>query len=319
MGARASAPSDTGAALSNRSLWLATAMIVLTPLFWAGHTVVGRLVANDIPTFSLVSLRWWFCATVLLAFTYRQVMASRHALLRHWRYMLLNTLVGPVLFPIFLYSGLKTTTVTNTSIIQSLVPCMVLILAWVILRERFKALQAVGLVVSMLGVATIIAKGNPLDLFAITLVPGDLIILAGFFSWALYTVVIRLRPPELKSEVVLSVAMAIAAVVTTPLWIGEAAAGDTIPMTSEAWTAIVYIVVFPSLLGYFFYNTAINLVGPTKAGIASHLAPPLGVLLGVIFLNEAFGLYHAVSFALVLCGVALVIRGGRVSKSPAPA
>jgi len=306
-------------ALSRREVALASAMILLTPLFWAGHTVVGRLVANDIPTFSLVSLRWWFCATVLMLFTYKRVLASLPLLRRHWRYLILNTLVGPVLFPILLYSGLKTTTVTNTSIIQSLVPCMVLILAWFILRERFKALQAAGLVVSMLGVATIISKGNPLDLFSVTFVPGDLIILAGFFSWALYTVIIRMRPPALQSDVVLSASMAIAAIVTTPLWIGEAAASDTIPMTAEAWAAIGYIVVFPSLLGYFFYNTAINLVGPTKAGIASHLAPPLGVLLGVIFLNETFGLYHAVSFALVLSGVALVIRGGRVSKSPAPA
>jgi len=306
-------------ALSRRDVALASAMILLTPLFWAGHTVVGRLVANEIPTFSLVSLRWWFCATVLMLFTYKRVLASLPVLRRHWRYLILNTLVGPVLFPILLYSGLKTTTVTNTSIIQSLVPCMVLILAWFILRERFKALQAAGLVVSMLGVATIISKGNPLDLFSVTFVPGDLIILAGFFSWALYTVIIRMRPPALQSDVVLSASMAIAAIVTTPLWIGEAAAGDTIPMTAEAWAAIGYIVVFPSLLGYFFYNTAINLVGPTKAGIASHLAPPLGVLLGVIFLDEAFGMYHAVSFALVLSGVALVIRGGRVSKSPAPA
>lgn len=306
-------------ALSRRDVALASAMILLTPLFWAGHTVVGRLVANEIPTFSLVSLRWWFCATVLMLFTYKRVLASLPVLRRHWRYLILNTLVGPVLFPILLYSGLKTTTVTNTSIIQSLVPCMVLILAWFILRERFKALQAAGLVVSMLGVATIISKGNPLDLFSVTFVPGDLIILAGFFSWALYTAIIRMRPPALQSDVVLSASMAIAAIVTTPLWIGEAAAGDTIPMTAEAWAAIGYIVVFPSLLGYFFYNTAINLVGPTKAGIASHLAPPLGVLLGVIFLDEAFGMYHAVSFALVLSGVALVIRGGRVSKSPAPA
>ncbi len=317
MGARASAPSDTGAAPDSRTVWLATIMIALTPMFWAGHTVVGRLVANEIPTFSLVSLRWWAGFILFTAFTHRSLWRARFLLVKHWRYVLLNALIGPTLFPVLLYSGLKTTTVTNTSIIQSLVPCMVLILAWVILRERFRPIQALGLGLSMAGVATIITKGAPLAIFDVTFAVGDLIILAGFICWALYTVVVRLRPAELRPNPLLGATMLIAAVLTSPLWVIEAMGGHTIPMTADTWMAIGYIAVFPTLLAYYFYNTAIAMVGPARAGLASHLAPPMGVMLGVIFLNEAFGFYHAISFALVLAGVAIVIRGGRVSKSPA--
>lgn len=319
MGARVAAPSDSGAEPSRRTLLLATAMILLTPLFWAGHTVVGRLVANDIPTFSLVSLRWWAGFAIFAVFTHRSLWASRYLLAKHWRYVMVNALVGPTLFPVLLYSGLKTTTVTNTSIIQSLVPCMVLILAWIILRERFRAVQALGLALSMGGVATIISKGTPFAIFDVAFVAGDLIILAAFVSWALYTVVIRMKPDDLAPNPLLGATMLISAVLTSPLWVFEAMSGDTIPMTLETWYAIGYIVVFPTLLAYYFYNNAIAMVGPARAGLASHLAPPMGVILGVIFLGEAFGTYHAVSFALILTGVAIVIRGGRVSKTPAPA
>jgi drug/metabolite transporter (DMT)-like permease len=71
------------------------------------------------------------------------------------------------------------------------------------------------------------------------------------------------------------------------------------------------------LLAYYFYNHAISVVGPTKAGLASHLVPPLGILLGVIFLNEQLHGYHAASFAAVIIGVTMAIVGGRAAKTKA--
>ena len=88
------------------------------------------------------------------------------------------------------------------------------------------------------------------------------------------------------------------------------------PSPSQSAWAFGYILLFPTLLAYYFYNYAINIVGPTKAGLASHLVPPLGICLGVIFLNETVHTFHAVSFAAILTGVIMVIRGGPASKNP---
>lgn len=318
MRARATAPDPATGELSRRAAWLAGGMIVLTAVFWAGHSVVARLVSTDIPTFSLVSLRWWLAFVVFAALTHRRLWSSRWMLLKHWRYVLLNAVVGPVTFPILLYNGLKTTTVTNTSIIQCLVPCIVPVLTWLLLREKMKRIQTLGLALSLIGVATIVTKGEPWRMFDVTFVIGDLIILAGFIVWSIYTVVIRLKPTELDPNALLGATMAIAAVTTLPLWIGEVGAGAYIPLTFDAFLAIGYIAVFPTLLAYYFYATAIQMVGPNKASLASHLTPPIGVLLGVVFLGETFGLYHAISFAVILAGMLMVIRGGRVSRTQAP-
>jgi drug/metabolite transporter (DMT)-like permease len=275
---------------------LAIAMLVVTPLFWAGHSVVGRIIANEIPTFSLVSLRWLAAFVLFMLFVHRRVWAERWLVIKYWRYVLMTSLIGPTLFPMFLYAGLKTTTVTNTSIIQALVPAMVPVLACVSL---------------------IIAKGHPENLTAVDFVPGDFLILAGFTAWSMYTVAIRMKPSEMHANTLLAAGMAIAGVVTLPLWIMEAANGEVIPMTAEAWWAIGYILLFPTLLAYYFYNHAISVVGPTKAGLASHLVPPLGILLGVIFLNEQLHGYHAASFAAVIIGVTMAIVGGRAAKTKA--
>jgi len=306
------------AAPSTRDLGIATAMLILTPLFWAGHSVVGRLVANEIPTFSLVSIRWFIAFFILMIFIWPRVWAERCLLVKHWRYVLLTAIVGPVLFPCLLYAGLKTTTVANTSIIQTFVPGLVPFIAWILLRERVAIQQIIGILISALGVSVIITQGNPLAIADVTFVPGDLIILGAFTTWSLYTVMIRLKPSTMHANTLLASSMAIGGLATLPLWIWEASNGHYIPMNEDALWSMAYIIIFPSLLAYYFYNHAISIVGATKAGLASHLVPPLGILLAVIFLGEGLQSFHAVSFAAILVGVVLVIRGGRASKKLKP-
>lgn len=311
-------PTPTGSEPTSREMGLATIMLILTPLFWAGHSVVARLVVNEIPTFSLISLRWLVAFSILFACVAPKVWSERWLIRKYWRYVLLTGVVGPVLFPCFLYNGLKTTTVTNTSIIQTTVPALITFIAWLVLRERVTWQQIFGIGVSSVGVLLIITQGNLLSAGDVQFVPGDLIILGGFIVWSIYTVVIRLKPPEMHANTLLAASMLIGGVAMLPLWIWEASQGQFIPTAPESIWAIGYIIIFPTLLAYFFYNHAINIVGPTKAGLASHLVPPLGIMLGVVFLDETLHVYHGISFAIIFTGVMLVIRGGRVSKTPMP-
>lgn len=293
-------------------------MLILTPLFWAGHTVVARLVANEIPTFSLVSFRWLVACSIMMIFLGPRIWYERRLLVKHWRYVLLTGMIGPVFFPCLLYTGLKTTTVTNTSIIQTAVPGLVPFIAWLLLRERVFLQQVIGIAISAIGVALIITQGNLLNLGNIQFVPGDLVVLCAFIAWSIYTVMIRLKPVAMHANTLLASSMLIGGFATLPLWIWEAANGHTIPLTPDAMWALGYIIIFPTLLAYYLYNHAIRIVGPTKAGMASHLMPPLGILLSVIFLGETLHLFHIISFAVILSGVVLVIRGGRVSDKPIP-
>lgn len=297
---------------------IATAMLILTPLFWAGHSVVGRIIANEIPTFTLVSLRWLAAFAILMMFVGPRVWSERWLIVKHWRYVLLTGLIGPALFPCLLYIGLKTTTVTNTSIIQTSVPGLIPFIAWLLLKERVAVQQIIGIAISSVGVALIVSQGNLLAITNIKFVPGDLVILTAFTAWAGYTVIVRLKPAAMHANTLLAASMAVGGTATFPLWMWEASQGLTFPVNEQTLWAFGYIMMFPTLLAYYFYNYAIGVVGPTKAGLASHLVPPLGICLGVIFLDENFELFHAVSFSVILLGVVLVIRGGRASKIPEP-
>ncbi|MDA0997239.1 MAG: DMT family transporter [Proteobacteria bacterium] len=304
-----------GPEYSPREHALALVMLVLTPLFWASHSVVGRLVANDIPTFSLVGIRWAVAALIFFICVHRTVIGQWHLIKRHWRYLVLTGLIGPAMFPCLLYNGLKTSTATNASIIQTIVPALVPVLGWFLWRERLRPIQIAGILISAIGVAVILTQGDVGALAGLQFVIGDLFLLGGFIGWAFYTALIRMKPPEMSSNTVLASQMAVAALAIAPLWALEAASGQLIPMTQSAWLAIAFIVIFPTLGAYFFYSHVVRIAGVTKAGLASHLMPPLGVILAVVFLGEQFLAFHAVGIAVIFSGVFLVIRGGRGKKT----
>lgn len=297
---------------------LAVVMLILTPFMWAGHSVVAKTIADDIPLFSFVSFRWLVAFLILMLFVGSSVWRQRWTLAKHWKFVTMAGLVGPALFPCFLYAGLMSTTVTNTSIIQTAVPGLVPVFAWILVKERMAISQMTGIVISSIGVLIMITRGNPMAIADVEFVPGDLIILGAFTVWSIYTVVIRMKPAELGTNAFLAATMFVGFLATSPLWIWEYSQGIAIPITEDTTWAFAYIILFPTLLSYYFYNRVVETLGPNKAGLASHIVPPLGIILGVIFLNETFQSFHAVSFAAIVIGVIVVIRGGNASKIRAP-
>ena len=68
---------------------------------------------------------------------------------------------------------------------------------------------------------------------------------------------------------------------------------------------LAYVGVFPSFLGYVFYNRAVGEVGAGKASLFIHLMPVFGTVLSAIFLDEIPHPYHYAGIALIFAGIYL--------------
>ena len=67
--------------------------------------------------------------------------------------------------------------------------------------------------------------------------------------------------------------------------------------------AIAYFGLFPSIVAYLCWNSAVAEVGATRAGVFVHLMPVFGTVLAIVFLGETFRAFHAVGFVLILAGI----------------
>ena len=70
---------------------------------------------------------------------------------------------------------------------------------------------------------------------------------------------------------------------------------------------MIYIVIFPSIISFYFWNKSILEVGANKAGQFTHLMPIFGAILAYIFLDETMQFYHFVGILLIAMGIYLSI------------
>jgi drug/metabolite transporter (DMT)-like permease len=289
--------------VSDRSSLRAYGALALTVLFWAGNAIAGRAVRGDIGPFTLAFGRWFIALAILTPFVLRATVAQWPQARTHWRPILFLGLVGVAAFNGFLYSGLRFTTASNGLLLQALIPGLVLMVGVLAFRDRVSLGQALGVLLSTVGVAVIVFRGDPSAVLRLSLGRGDLLVLCGCVAWALYTACLRLRPP-LQPLSFMYLTFCVGALAMAPLAIDEL---RTIPVNwgPNVIGALIYVGIFPSLCAYFLYNDAVARIGPASAGQTISLMPVFGALLATQLLGERLYLYHGVGMAAILCGIAL--------------
>ncbi|SOB99428.1 DMT family transporter [Rhodobacter maris] len=289
--------------------WKLWAVLALPPLFWAGNFIVARASRGDWPPIALSFGRWAIALVALLPFAWPHLKRDAPLYRRYfWRIVLL-TLPGVAAFNSLVYWGLQSTTATNGMLLNSTIPLLILALGALFWGQRLSLWAILGLLVSTLGVAVVILQGSWERAAALDFASGDLIIFAAMVAWALYTIGLKLFPPEVNRIGLLAVQIALALPMLAPFLAFEIASGRVPHWSPASVAALVYIGIVPSVLAYLFYTRAVALAGPARAGQFIHLLPVYGAILSAAFLHEPLHLYHAAGFGLILTGIVLAGRG----------
>ena len=294
-------------------------LLSLTAFFWSLNWVVGKAVVGHVSPLTFTFLRWVVAVGVMMPFAWPQVRAHWPVIRRNWKTIAWLGFWGTGLHNAFAYVGLQYTTVTNSVILNSAIPIMIIVLGWLVYRETITRVQTLGVAISLTGIVSIVTRGDPAMLASLAINKGDLIVLAGMIFWAAYTVFLRMKPAELPGLALLACCGCIGVLLLFPMMVFEMAFLDgRLEFTTGTVLAMLYVGIFPAFVGYVFWNRGVAEVGPNVAGIFVHLMPPFGALLAWIFLDERIRLFHLVGIALILAGIALTTRGRRVTPAPGP-
>ncbi|KAF0166280.1 MAG: hypothetical protein FD157_899 [Rhodocyclaceae bacterium] len=282
-------------------------LLTLTNLFWAGNWIISRAFRGELPPIALSFWRWVVALLCLLPFAWPHVRRDWPQLRAAWPWLLLFGALGTGGYNVLVYGGLQYTTAINGTLLNSFVPIMIVLMAWMLQGKRLHGREATGIMVSFVGVLGIVAHGELQRLLDLTLNVGDLWILASVLAWSAYTLLLSRRPPVHALSFVTAISVT-GLIVLCPLYVWELAQGRHIVPTPGAIAGIVYTGVFPAFLGYILWNRGVAEVGPARAGLFMHLVPAFGIVLSMIFLDEKPALYHAVGIGLIFTGIWLNTR-----------
>lgn len=280
-------------------------LLILTTLFWSGNFVIGRGMHAEIPPLTLSFWRWSTALVILLAIGLPHLLRQRHLVRRHARFLVLQGVLGVTGFNTLIYLAVQTTTAVNAVLVNSCIPVLIAVCSWIMYREVLTVRQGFGVLVSLIGVLLIVARGTPASLLALDFNRGDLLVVTAALFWAVYSTNLKRYPEGLHPLTYLTAIVIAGVACLMPFYAFELLAGKRFVLTGSTLAAILYVALFASVLAFIFWNRAVREVGANKAGPFIHLMPVFSTILAIVFLHERVYGFHLAGIVLIFSGITM--------------
>jgi drug/metabolite transporter (DMT)-like permease len=282
-------------------------LLSLTALFWAGNIVLARYVGARVPPLTLSCIRWIGTFLMLAPFAWPHLRKDWPVLRAKLPFMILLSVTGFAINNAVSFWALQYTEALNGLLIQSAGPLFVALWSLTLFGVRLTPAQLCGIIVSLCGVLTILLRGDLAALAGIRFNRGDLMFATSLLSFGLYSALLQ-RRPKIHQLSLISFTTGCGALLLLPFSIWEFSIGLRLTPDPLSLATLAYVVIFPSILAYLFFNRGIALVGPNRAAPFLHLVPVFGSAMAILLLGEALRPFHLIGYALVLAGVVIASR-----------
>ena len=281
-------------------------MLVLATLFWAGNFIVGKVAfVENIPPMSLVFFRWSLVWLILLPFTYKDIIKFKGVILKNLPLLFFLALTSVGLFNSFTYLALVYTQVINASLFNTAIPAMIILLCFIFKIEKTNRFQIMGLIISVMGILSIITKLNLNILLSLSFNKGDIIMIGGVVTWGLYSSFLKKKKFTLPLLTLVHILCTFGLLFILPQFLFELSQEQVIKFDINLCYILVYLALFPSIGSYYCWAGAVSIIGPNRAGIFLSLIPLFSTILAMIFFNEKFYFFHFIGSILIVLGLFL--------------
>lgn len=280
----------------------ASFFLTVATLCWGLNANFSKLAVDEITPMQVVTFRWLGVVLLMFVFARGNIRRDWSVLRNHLPFLALMGGCGFTGFNALFYVAGHHTSAINIGILQGAVPIFVLIGGFIAFGQRIGAIQALGVLLTLVGVVIVATGGNLQQLSAAGINRGDFFMLIACVIYAVYSLGLS-RGPKASALGMFTVMAFVAWLVSLPLVVAETWWLGWQPPTTRGWIIVALITLLPSLLAQLFFIFGVRLIGPARAGTFYNLVPVFASLLAVVLLREVFEPYHALSLLLVLGGI----------------
>jgi drug/metabolite transporter (DMT)-like permease len=274
-------------------------------VFFGTATVLGKFALLAFPPFALVGFRVGGAA---LAFYILQRFRGNLVLDNGKDYLKFAgfALIGVALNQLFFFKGLSLTTAVNTSLIAVTIPIFTILISALMGNDSLSWRKAAGIVLAAVGVVYLI---NPTQAsFGSETTQGDILIVLNSLCYAVYMAISKRLISHYGALKSIAWLFLMASLINVPIGIVSLQTVNLREVSINSWLFVAGLVIFPTILAYFWNAWALSRVEPSIVAVYIYLQPLMGFLAAILFLGEHFSLRLLISALLVFAGVFLVTR-----------
>lgn len=291
---------------SSAGLHLALAVTWLT----AGANFLGfKIAVGALPPFLMMSLRVGLAGALLLLLLWATKRSLPRPSLLQCRDACLSGILFLVLGQGLIVAGVQYVSAGYAALLAATAPLMTASIAWTLTGLRPGGQALAGILLGFFGLLLLIVPSLGMPGTA----RGILLILAGTFAWGagMHHAATMRRPDSTMIATVLQMLPASAILLLMSLSSGEFDGFVPSSVPLEAWSALAYLVIVGSLLGYSTFMWLLPRATAPVANSFFYVGPVIALFLGWIVLDETVQPLELVGAVITLLGVALMISSPR--------
>ncbi len=292
-------------------LWPVYTVLVVVQLLFATLPVAIIVALRDMSSPSVAMLRV-AGAAVLFLLIWSIVSRERIRSAADYGRLAVYALFGVVANQLLYITALTMTTATAAQTIITAGPAMTLLVAIGLGRETATAAKWAG--IALAGVGALLLVGVDLGGSAGL---GNALVLLNVASFSVYLVISRDILSRYDPLTVITWVFVFGALGLLP-WGAISLVGEIGNLSRTAWLAMAWIILVPTVTGYYLNQWALKRVESSVVAVYVYLQPVATALLAVPLLGEILSPYLVPAGALIFAGVGVTIWAGRRARRRRP-
>ena len=277
-------------------------------IFWAFSFIWFKVANETLPPVTIVFFRLLFAVillTVYLVFTKKYMKIKKQDL----KLFAMLAVFEPFFYFLGESFGLTYVSATVCSVLISTIPVFATIGAWLIFKERLKAINYAGIVLSFAGVIVFILNKDGGISYNIK---GLGLILLAVFSAVGYNLTLSKLVGSYSPVYIVNVQNLIGAVLFLPLFlIMDFNQFINTPLNIKMFLPIIELAAFASCGAFILFAFAVRNIGITKANVFTNCIPVFTALFSFILLNEKLTVQNLIGMVIVIAGLFMSQMNGR--------
>ena len=271
----------------------------------ASNLIVAKGGVEYVPPISLAFWRWTVVVLILLPFTYSFLIKNSKIIKKEFKKLFFIGAMGCGVCGAFPFLAEKTTTVTNMGIIYTSSPIFIILISAIFFNEKVNFTKIIGLVSCLIGVFTIIIKGDLNLLVNLSFTIGDLWMLGASIGWALYSIYLFYWKTQLPIFQRFTLVAFFGAVSLLPFYIAEEILIQRTIFDTNFFLWVIFAAISPGIIAFTLYTMVQKKLGASLTGFTLYIFTIYAAIYGFMLFDEKLEVYHFLGTVLVFIGVYL--------------
>lgn len=274
--------------------------VILAMIFWSFSFIWFKIANKTFHPITIVFIRLLFSVILMTIFL---VVTRNYMKIKKgdWKLFLTLAVFEPFFYFLGESFGLTYVSATVCSVLISTIPVFATIGAWLIFKEKLKAINYAGIIISFIGVLVFILNIDGSISFDIK---GLGLLLLAVFSAVGYNLTLSRLVGTYSPVYIVNVQNLIGAILFLPLFlIFDFKSFVSTPFTFNMFRPIIELSIFASCGAFILFAWSVRNMGITRANVFSNCIPIFTALFSFILMGDMLTFQNILGMAIVIAGL----------------